>query len=98
LSVTFHRLVAKDIRHILAYYEKEAGSHLSARFYREFERVAAQIRSNPQAFHSVSDVLRRANFRGFPYHLLFRMTGSDAVRILVLRHHSRHPDCGIGRE
>jgi plasmid stabilization system protein ParE len=91
-------LVAQDVRNIRAYYEKEAGSHLSARFYREFERVAAQIQRHPQAFHSVSDVLRRANFRGFPYHLLFRVTDADEVRILVLRHHSRHPEYGMGRE
>jgi plasmid stabilization system protein ParE len=90
--------MAQGVRSILAYYETKAGSHLSERFCQEFERVTAQIQSNPQGFHRISDDLRRANFRGFPYHLLFRVTDSAEVRILVLRHHRRHPNYGIGRK
>jgi plasmid stabilization system protein ParE len=90
--------VAQDLRGVLAYYEREAGSHLSQRFYQEFERLAAQIQTNPKMFRPYCKVLSRANFRGFPYHLLFRFSGSDEVRILVLRHHRRHPDYGSSRK
>ena len=38
---------------------------------------------------------RRANFPSFPYHLIFRET-ADGARVLVLRHHHRHPDYGLG--
>ena len=49
-------------------------------------------------FHGVpGTVYRRANFPSFPYHLIFRET-VDGVRVLVLRHHRRHPDYGLSRE
>jgi len=41
--------------------------------------------------------LRRANLKRFPYHFLFRVVG-DCVRILVVRHHRRHPEYGVERE
>jgi hypothetical protein len=36
------------------------------------------------------------NLHRFPYHFLFRVVGHD-VRILVVRHHRRHPSLGIRR-
>jgi hypothetical protein len=32
----------------------------------------------------------------FPYGLYYRIAG-DEVRLLVVRHHSQHPDYGMGR-
>ena len=40
--------------------------------------------------------LRRVNLDRFPYHFLFRIHG-DTVRILVVRHHRRHPLYGRQR-
>jgi hypothetical protein len=36
------------------------------------------------------------NLDRFPYHFLFRIV-DDGVRVLVVRHHSRHPSLGIRR-
>ncbi|EDY83035.1 hypothetical protein VDG1235_3953 [Verrucomicrobiia bacterium DG1235] len=41
--------------------------------------------------------LKRANMPNFPYHLLFSIHG-QGVRILVLRHHRRHPRYGMSRK
>jgi plasmid stabilization system protein ParE len=98
LAVTFHRLLAQDLRSVLAYYESEASVHLSARFLDEFELLTEEIKAHPGTFHFVVNDLRRANFRTFPYHLLFRLKNSDEVRILVLRHHRRHPEHGLRRK
>jgi hypothetical protein len=35
--------------------------------------------------------------RSVPYHFLYRVVG-DCVRVLVVRHHRRHPDYGLERE
>jgi plasmid stabilization system protein ParE len=78
----------------LSYYEEEAGPEVAGRFETEFRAVAAAIEENPQRFHRVAgSSLRRANFRSFPYHLLFDET-PDGPRITVLR----HPDFGMKRE
>jgi plasmid stabilization system protein ParE len=98
MRLTFHRLIQKDLRSALSYYEDAAGPQLAKRFYEEFEGLAAAIEQNPRRFHGLpGSPLRRANFRAFPYHLLFRET-ADGVRILVLRHHRRHPDYAMGRK
>ena len=97
MGLIFHRLVKRDLRTVLTHYEEEDGPGLSARFQREFEELVLRINENPRRFHLVSDVLRRANFPSFPYHLLYRETESG-VRILVLRHHRRNPSFGTQRQ
>jgi plasmid stabilization system protein ParE len=97
MGLTFHRLIQRDLNHVLGYYEEEGGPELSRRFYEEFEAILRRIEQSPRRFHLVSDVLRRANFPTFPYHLLFREIDNE-IRILVLRHHRRRPDYGLARE
>ncbi|MGA2864953.1 MAG: type II toxin-antitoxin system RelE/ParE family toxin [Verrucomicrobiota bacterium] len=97
MGLTFHRLIRKDLRSVLAYYEEAVGPELARRFYQEFEELVAAIERNPRRFHLVATMLRRANFRSFPYHLLFRETEAGP-RVLVLRHHRRHPDHGAERQ
>jgi plasmid stabilization system protein ParE len=96
MGLILHRLLQRDLRSVLAYYRDEGGDELARRFHAEFEQLVAEICRHPQRFHSISELLRRANFRSFPYHLLYRVTGTD-VRILVLRHHRRGPSYGVGR-
>jgi toxin ParE1/3/4 len=97
MGLTFHRLIQRDLRNVLNYYEEEGGPALSKRFYQEFETVVRRIERNPRRFHLVSEVLRRANFPSFPFHLLFRES-EEGTRILVLRHHRRKPDYGTQRQ
>lgn len=98
MRLTFNRLVRKDLRGALNHYDDAAGPHLARRFYDEFEELLAVVQRNPKRFHGVpGSAYRRANFRSFPYHLIFRET-ADGARVLVLRHHRRRPDYGLGRE
>lgn len=96
MGLVFHRLIQRDLRSVLAYYRGEVGPELAERFYAEFEQLVAEVVNNPQRFHPVSEILRRANFRRFPYHVLYRLT-DGGVRILVLRHHRRDPSYGLER-
>ncbi|MBS0630572.1 MAG: hypothetical protein JSS11_01560 [Verrucomicrobia bacterium] len=56
-----------------------------------------EIARNPRRFHPAAPGLKRANLPNFPYHLLFREMPAG-VRVLVLRHHRRHPDFGLTRK
>ena len=96
MGLVFHRLIQKDLRSVLRYYEEEVGPELARQFYDEFERVIEAVAENPRRFHMVTESLRRANFRRFPYHILYRET-SAGLRVLVLRHHRRDPRYGLGR-
>jgi toxin ParE1/3/4 len=60
---------------------------------RQFMLAAA---NRPETFSIRERDIRRVNLDRFPYHFLFRLVG-DAVRILVVRHHHRHPKFGITR-
>jgi len=96
MGLVLHRLIQRDLRSVLAYYRGEVGSELTRRFFAEFEKLLEEVAVNPMRFHLVSETLRRANFRRFPYHLLFRVTDNN-VRVLVLRHHRRDPSLGLER-
>jgi plasmid stabilization system protein ParE len=98
MRLRFHPLIPKDLRGALSYYEEEAGLEIAIRFQEEFKALSAAIEENPKRFHAVAGSrFRRANFRSFPYHLVFEDT-ADGARVLVLRHHRRHPDYGLSRE
>jgi hypothetical protein len=40
--------------------------------------------------------IRRFVMRKFPYGIYYRVQG-DALRVLVIKHHKRHPDYGMDR-
>ena len=97
MSLIFHHLVQRDLRIVLRYYEEEGGILLGDRFFSELERLTQEIQENPTKFHIIHGEIRRANMAQFPYHLLFRCDG-DKIRVLILRHHKRNPELGLGRK
>lgn len=97
MALTFHRLVQADLRTVLRYYEEHGGVALADRFFAELEVLLAQVEAEPRKFHPVAGGLRRANLRSFPYHVLFEDSAAG-VRVLVLRHHRRHPRVGRTRQ
>ena len=96
MRLVLHPKVYSDIDTIMAYYEQVASAELANEFYgelRDFMKVAA---ARPGSFAIRDGDLRRVNLHRFPYHFLFRVVGHD-VRVLVVRHHRRHPSLGIRR-
>jgi hypothetical protein len=72
MMLIYHRLAVLDVREVLAYSEKEAGTHLVERFFKEFLSMIEKIRTHPRHFPPVTNTaLRRANLDNFPYHILF---------------------------
>jgi len=92
-----HRKVHSDVDAIMGYYERVASRELADDFYSELRHFMLEAAERPESFSFRERDLRRVNHHRFPYHFLFRIVG-DAVRILVVRHHRRHPSLGIYRQ
>jgi plasmid stabilization system protein ParE len=97
MRLVLHPKVYSDIDRIMDYYERVAPSQLANEFYAELRSLMAQAALIPESFSIRAGDIRRANLHRFPYHFLFRIA-DGAVRVLVVRHHSRHPAVGTERQ
>jgi plasmid stabilization system protein ParE len=92
VNLTFHPQAATDLAEAVAFYKKEVNARVAARFLDEFERVARLLTENP-GFGTPFEPPRRVYpLRTFPYR-----PAADGLRILAVRHHSRHPNHGQER-
>jgi plasmid stabilization system protein ParE len=96
MRVVLHPKVYSDIDTIMSYYEQVATPELASEFYAELRRLITEAAARPESFSIRERDLRRGNLQRFPFHFLFRVV-DDTIRILVVRHHSRHPSLGISR-
>lgn len=96
MRLVLHPKVYADIDEIMAYYERVASRELANEFYFELRKSMAHAAQHPQLYAVRQQNVRRVNLERFPFHFLFRHTG-DQVRVLIVRHHRRHPSFGIDR-
>ena len=96
MRLVLHREIHSDVDAIMEYYERVASRELADDFYAELRRFMLDAVERPESFSIRERDLRRVNLHRFPYNFLFRIVGG-AVRILVVRHHRRHPSSGIDR-
>ena len=96
MRAVLHPKVYSDVEKIMQYYEQAANRKLADEFYAELRLLIDEAAARPESFSIRVGEIRRVNLRRFPYLFLFRIVG-DSVRILVVRHHKRHPSFGIAR-
>lgn len=96
MQLVLHPQVYSDIDKIMEYYERIATPELADEFYAELRHFMIEAAQRPEIYSIRERDIRRVNLNRFPYHFLFRVVG-DVVRILVVRHHSRHRSIGIRR-
>jgi plasmid stabilization system protein ParE len=96
MRLLLHPKVYSDISSIMEYYERVSTTELADEFYRELRHLTQKAAERPESYAIRERDIRRVNLRRFPYHFLFRIVG-DSVRILVVRHHGRHPAFGTSR-
>jgi len=96
MRLVLHPQVYSDIDKIMKYYETTATAQLADDFYVELRSVMVEAAKRPESFSIRERDVRRVNLERFPYHFLFRIVG-EAVRVLVVRHHRRHPSFGTWR-
>jgi plasmid stabilization system protein ParE len=97
MRLVLHPKVYSDIDAIMAYYEQVAATELANQFYTELRHFMVEAAKRPKSFAIRQRDIRRVNRGRFPYHFLFRLL-DDTVRVLVVRHHSRHPSLGRRRQ
>lgn len=95
MQVVRHPRLASDIRETALHYAEVSERTLFS-FWSELDVILASIERNPRTHHFDSCGLRRANFKRFPYHLLYEVA-EDTIFLVVLRHDRRHPDYGLKR-
>jgi len=96
MRVEYHPFTTSDLNRAVAHYNSQQaglGDELRTEVYASIERVLA----NPRQFNVVSRSIRRCLVHRFPYAVLFRIVSADTLRVLVIRHHRRHPDFGLRR-
>ena len=96
MRLVLHPKIYSDIDTIMAYYQEVATTTLANEFYAELRHFMTEAAKRPESFAVRERDIRRVNLHRFPYHFLFRIV-DDTVRVLVVRHHSRHPSLGTRR-
>lgn len=96
MEVEFHRLVRRDVLEILRYYQA-VSTRIADEFRNELNAKIIQAAETPLRFPAVDRGFRRANLTRFPYHVLHELRG-DRLRVMIVRHHKRHPKFGLDRQ
>ena len=96
MTVEYHPLTVSDLNNAVAYYNQQRaglGDEFRSEVYAAIERVCL----NPFQFAVIEHEIRRCFVHRLPYAVLFRLVNDQTIRILVIRHHRRHPSFGLSR-
>jgi len=96
MEVIYHPLVRRDVLEIRRYYRK-ISPKLADEFRDELRNTISRSAENPLRFPPVAQGFRRANLKRFPYHILYEVQ-AQLIRVMLVRHHKRHPQFGLARE
>lgn len=90
MRLTYHPEAEAEIVQATGYYEKQVKG-LGSRFLSDLEATIARIVEAPLRWPLIEADVRRCSLRRFPYAVYYRVLPAG-VRILVVKHHRRHPD------
>ena len=93
MKVTLHPAAERDVSDAAEFYQREASAALAARFVAEFKRVLSILANSPGLGRPIARGRRAFSLRVFPFAVIYR-AGEKDIRILVVRHHRRHPNYG----
>ena len=99
ITVTYHRLVQKDVQEVCDYYDAKREG-LGDAFFVEFEAAIEAIRWNPGKWPPLRAQTdkRKARLKRFPYVIVYRELGAHRVRVLVVKHRKRREALGMRRK
>ncbi len=95
MRVVYHPDAETEVIQAAQYYESKL-TGLGGDFLTETDSAVETILSDPSRFPVIEDDIRRYLVKRFPYGIYYRIAG-DTVRVLVVKHHKRHPDYGKHR-
>jgi plasmid stabilization system protein ParE len=90
MRLIYHPDAEAELIEAAQFYQRKSPG-LGDRFLREFDAAIAAIQVAPQRWGIVEGDIRRYLMDRFPYGIYYRAEG-EVLRILVVKHHKRHPD------
>lgn len=90
MRLSYHPEAEVELLDAAAFYEARSPG-LGERFLKEFDSTVAEIQATPGRWPVVEGDLRGHTMKRFPFGIYYRVL-NDELRILVVKHHSRHPD------
>ena len=97
MNVEIIPLAQEDIADAARYYQLQR-SGLETEFLAKVDAAISTVASTPLRFEQIRPGIRRCLLERFPYGIYYRLPDADTVRIIVVRHHSRHPNLGMRRK
>ena len=95
MRLIYHSAAEAEVVIAAKFYETRVPG-LGQQFLEEFDLSISVILQAPTRWRIVSGDKRCYLLPRFPYGIYYRVTGEE-VRILVVKHHSQHPDYGLTR-
>ncbi len=95
MRLTYHPDAEAELAQAAVFYENRSPG-LGDRFLQDFDTAIQEIEAAPQRWPIVENNLRCHTLRSFPFGIYYRIH-TDELRILVIKHHSQHPNYGSRR-
>ena len=90
MQVIYHPAAQAELLEAAQFYEDRSPG-LGVRFLHEFDDAIADIGNSPKLWPIVEGDLRCRTMTRFPFAVYYRFI-DERLQILVVKHHSRHPD------
>lgn len=95
MPISFNRRASREVTRIAEDYEAESPG-LGEEFPAELDHALDAVERHGQMMARVRDDIRLVKLKRFPYGVYYRLEG-DSARVLIVKHHRRHPDYGLDR-
>lgn len=89
MRLIYHPDAEAELLEAVLFYEGRVPG-LGERFLNDFQEAISKIQEAPGIWQRLENDLHRYLMPRFPYGIYYRVEGGD-LRILVVKHHSRHP-------
>ena len=90
MRLIYHQDAEAELVEAASFYERRIPA-LGREFIEAVDAAVAMIQETPDRWRVVDGGVRIFVMRRFPYGIHYRLLGGE-IRILALKHHSRHPD------
>ena len=90
MRLSYHPEAEAEVVAAAEFYESRSAG-LGERFLGDFDATIAEIRATPGLWPAVEGDLRCRTMGRFPFGIYYRARDEE-LRILVVKHHNRHPD------
>lgn len=96
MKLEFHPETVGDLNDAVSFYDEQLEG-LGSEFRLEIYNTIGRIVKDPYLHQVIEQGIRRCFVRRFPFSILYRIVDEKILRVLVIRHHRRHPEFGIQR-